>query len=69
MPYKNSFRAPQYIEQTILNNHGAVVGTIRIKPSTLLWKKVNGQKFYSVPLGTFTEWITHSATKARTVKH
>ena len=34
--YKNHFRAPAYVQETILDDNGAIVGTIRIKPSTIL---------------------------------
>ena len=61
--YVNSFASPKYIEETIVNKSG-VVGVIRIKPSGVLWKPKGSQKFYSVSLAKFTEWITDGNTKA-----
>ena len=31
--YVNSFSSPTHIEEVILDNNGATIGTIRIKPS------------------------------------
>jgi hypothetical protein len=63
--YKNSFRSPQYFEETILNENGDVIGTIRIKPSSVLWKPGRSQKYHSVNLEKFVEWITDSNTRAK----
>ena len=63
--YKNSFRAPAYYEEVIIDEEGSVVGTIRIKPSSVLWKPKNAQKYFSVKLEKLTEWITDPDTKAR----
>ncbi len=66
--YKNSFRAPAYFEETIIDEEDIVVGTIRVKPSSILWKPKNAQKYYSIKLQKFTEWITDSDTKAKKTK-
>ena len=63
--YNNSFRTPAFHEETIVNEDNAVVGTLRIKPSSILWKPKGAQKFLSVPLDKFAEWIADPATKAR----
>jgi len=34
--YKNSFRAPAYFEETIVDANGTVIGTIRVKPVSVL---------------------------------
>ncbi len=65
--YNNSFRSPSYIEETIENENG-MVGTIRIKPSSVLWKPKGAQKFFSVPLSRFTEWIQGQDAKASKTK-
>lgn len=36
--YKNSFRTPDYYEETIIDEDETVVGTIRVKPVSILWK-------------------------------
>jgi hypothetical protein len=67
--YNNKFRSSEYHEETIVSEQdGTVVGTIRIKPSSVLWKPSGAHKFYSVSLAKFGEWITHDDTKARKVK-
>ncbi len=62
--YNNQFTSPAYIEETINDSAGKVIGKIRIKPSSVLWKPKNQQKFYSVSLDQFADWITNPATKA-----
>lgn len=67
--YVNQFARPTYVEHTIIDSAGNVVGTIRIKPSGVLWKPKSAQKFYAVSLETFADWITgptsgHSRTKS-----
>lgn len=63
--YKNRFDAPEFIEKIIFDENGAVLGTIRIKPSGVLWKPKGARKFFSIPLAKFTDWITDPKTKAR----
>ena len=63
---KNKFRGPSYIEETVLDlKTDEVVGTIRLKPSTILWKPKNAKKFYSVTLEKFYEWMMDEETKVR----
>lgn len=46
--YNYKFNSPQYIEETILDSDTAeTIGTIRIKPTNILWKPKNQQSFYS----------------------
>lgn len=65
--YVNSFASPSYIEETIVNDSG-VVGTIRIKPSGVLWKPKGAQKYFAVPVDDFAAWITSPATGASKTK-
>jgi hypothetical protein len=60
--YLNSFRTPVYVEQTILGPNGNVIGTIRIKPSSVMWKPANAAKFYRISLDRFTAWIMDMMT-------
>ncbi len=62
--YKNRFSAPEFFEEKIVNDSGTL-GTIRVKPSGVLWKPSGATKFYSVSLEKFTEWVTDPSTKAR----
>ena len=63
--YNNHFASPDHIEETILSANGEVIGTIRVKPSSILWKPKGAQKYFSVSLDSFTVWITDLKTKAR----
>jgi hypothetical protein len=46
--YNNAFRSPEHREETIVDGKGSVIGTIRVKPSGVLWKSTNARKFHSV---------------------
>lgn len=63
--YVNSFRAPVFREEVIVDDEGKTIGTIRLKPSGVLWKPAGSPKFYTVPLNRFIDWITNPKTKAR----
>jgi len=65
--YANKFESPKFIEEGILDKEDKRIGTIRIKPSSILWKPVGQQKFYSVSLDDFTKWIASSKTAAKRV--
>jgi len=65
--FNNSFKSPEHIEETIVDENGAVIGTIRIKPSGILWKAKSQQKFKKVDLKTFLAWIDDPKTKAKLV--
>ncbi len=54
---KNKFRGPDYEEHSIEDENGKLIGKIRIKPSGLLWKKVDGKKYHRVTLDDFIAWI------------
>ena len=66
--YKNGFRSPDFVEETIVDNMGNIVGTIRVKPSSILWKPKGKHTFLSVPLARFIEWMADPQTKARSTK-
>jgi hypothetical protein len=66
--YKNAFKSPDFLEETIVNDKGDVVGTIRIKPSSVLWRPSGKHKFLAVPLDRFKAWITDPTTQAQEVK-
>ena len=67
--YNNSFTTPTHIEETILDADDKVIGTIRIKPVSVLWKPKGQQKFFAVDLETFTKWITDPNTGASKTKN
>jgi len=63
--YNNTFQSPKFYEEKILDESGELIGTIRVKPSGVLWKPKNARKYFSVTLDKFTEWITSEAANAR----
>jgi len=63
--YKNKFGSPSYIEETVYSNDGGTIGTIRIKPSSVLWKPSGQRRYYAVTLDEFSGWITAEGTGAR----
>lgn len=65
---KNSFRSPALVDETILDEHGKTIGTVRLKPTGILWKPKNAQAFFAVSLKQFTDWIIDPATKAKKTK-
>lgn len=65
--YNNSFASPSFIEETIIGADGRKIGSIRIKPSSVLWKPTGQQKFYSVSLETFAVWITSQSAKSKRI--
>jgi len=63
--YKNQFSRPMCVDHEIISASGQKIGLLRVKPSGLLWKPVNQQKFYSISLDQFTTWITNTASGAQ----
>jgi len=56
--YKNKFNEPDHVEYEIVTSDGSTkIGTIRLKPSGVLWKPKNAHKFYSVDLTKFSAWM------------
>lgn len=66
--YNNQFKSPEFTQFTILDEDGATVGTIRLKPSSVLWKGSSERKFHRVSLQKFVDWMTDPATKATKTK-
>jgi hypothetical protein len=66
--YVNQFASPTFVEETIVRKEGGVVGRIRLKPSSVLWKPLGQHKYYAVSLDDFASWITNSKTHASRTK-
>lgn len=61
--YNNKFKETTYYEHEILTQDGAKVGTLRVKPSNILWKDVSQQEFRNVSLSDFQKWINEKGEK------
>lgn len=68
--YINKLEQPQHLEAKVVGAKPKrpLIGTIRVKPSTILWKPAGQQRFHAVSLDTFAEWITSPETEAERVK-
>jgi hypothetical protein len=66
--YTKQFASPVYQDHEIQASSGQKIGTMRVKPVSVLWKPANAPKFYSVSLEKFTEWIMASSTGAYRTK-
>lgn len=60
---KNSFRARKYEDHEIIDDHGRVVGHIRVKPSGVLWSPANGKHWHGVSLKKFAEYLESTGKK------
>ena len=61
------FRSVAFIEEVIEDGSG-VVGTIRIKPSTVMWKAkgAKGDKpYFSATIEEFEEWIMNKTPRKK----
>ncbi len=67
--YKNTFVRPVYEDHVIADEECSQIGTLRIKPSSILWKPAHNRKFYKVTLETFTRWITSDEANAEMTEH
>jgi hypothetical protein len=53
----NNFRPKKFVDHQIVNEDGLAVGTIRVKPSGILWAAKDGKKWRGVPLDEFAEFM------------
>ncbi len=55
--YKNRFKENESYDHVIVQESGAKVGELRIKPVSVLWKPKSAQKYYAVSIDEFDAWI------------
>jgi hypothetical protein len=54
----NKFAEPDHYDHEFAEEKtGNKVGTLRIKPSSILWKPKGAHQFHSVSLADFGEWM------------
>ena len=56
----NSFRPKKFCDHTIVDSSGYTVGHVRVKPSSILWKPVDGKRWRGVSLAKFTAFMSRS---------
>lgn len=66
--YKANFSTKTPIELEFAFADGEPVGSLKIKPSTLLWKQPGAKKYRSVPIERFNDWIQSKGARARPVQ-
>jgi len=54
---KNSLRRPELIDTEIEDENGKLIGTVRVKPTSILWAPNDAKKWRRVSLAKFIEWI------------
>lgn len=65
---RKSFRSVDFVEEVIEDDFG-VVGTIRIKPSAVMWKpKGTRGSYFAATIGEFEEWITNKKPQRKMKK-
>lgn len=60
--YSNKFVRPSYVDHKIVNEDNEIVGTIRVKPVSILWKGASKRCFKNMPLADFIKWIDQHGT-------
>lgn len=61
------FRASDFVEEVIQDKDG-VFGTIRIKPSTVMWKPKHakgGKPYYGISIERFEAWIMQNGKQMK----
>jgi hypothetical protein len=54
---KNSLRRPELVEAQIEDENGKLVGTVRVKPTAIMWARTDAKKWRRVNLAKFIEWM------------
>jgi len=62
---RNYFGNYTYREETIYNPQDEKIGTIRVKPSAILWKSAHEGKFRYVSLDEFIKWMESKSDLVR----
>lgn len=65
---KNQFARPELYDHEILDENGKKIGSIRVTPTALKWKKKGAQTYSSVTLDKFVKWIEDSNSGATKTK-
>lgn len=55
----NHFDPEKFYDHRIVDDEGAVVGHVRIKPSGILWAPKNAKLWYGVSLDKFADFMEH----------
>ena len=65
MAMKNRFHPEKFYDHKIVDENGDVVGHVRVKPSTILWKAWRGRKWRGVTLQKFGELMKENGKEQK----
>jgi hypothetical protein len=65
MIMNNRFDPAKFYDHTIVDDDGAVVGHIRVKPSGVLWAPANAKVWYGLPLDRFAAFAEAEGKKQK----
>ncbi len=60
---KNSFRRPEVVQVEIEDEKGKLVGTVRVKPTSIMWATTDAKKWRRVTLAKFIEFMESAGEK------
>jgi hypothetical protein len=60
---RNVFEQPKFVDHVIMDETGAKVGEIRVKPSGILWSPKGSHKWHRVDLETFADFMKENGTE------
>jgi hypothetical protein len=62
----NKFSEPDHYDHEFADaDTGNKVGTLQVKPSSILWKAKGAHQFYSVSFDDFREWMKNKKLVAK----
>jgi hypothetical protein len=53
----NNFKPQKFVDHEIVDSDGEMVGTIRVKPSGILWSPRDGKKWRGITLDNFASFM------------
>lgn len=62
---KNNFRPEKFYDFEIVDEGSRVIGKIRVKPSSMLWKSKGSHNWLGVSLGKFADFMIENGKKQK----
>ena len=62
---RNQFSGSASHDHVIVDGEGKMIGTLRVKPSGILWKPRNSQVYYRISLDEFAELAKKKGEKVK----
>jgi len=61
----NSFKPSKYEDHEIVDDNNKVVGTVRVKPSGILWSPKGSHSWLGINLDKFQEFMAENGRKQK----